>query len=517
MVNNNIPANKKVCVIGAGLSGLVTIKELLQHNIQVKCFEAQNGIGGAFRPVAEGGRSYDSIELTVSNYFMAFSDFMPDPSEKRRYWTAREYGSYLRRYSEYFRLLPHIFLSHQVVSADIQNGKVVVKIAGPEKEFSEVFDHLVICSGSNFVPKFPAYAKNPIFQGKILHSSQYENAEPFIGKKVLCIGLGESGADTVHEISQLADCHVLTRDKPNVIPRWIKHFPNDAYTSYCFYEMGKTGLDCFMKFKAWYYLNFDKEMSEEDKVIQQWIYEKKSFIGKFFTKNDIFIKDITAGRLTLSQGVVKQVLPDGILTDKGEKITADAILFNTGYRTCFRQFSFGKDFSNPRNLFKHMIHPEYHSLVSLVGWARPTQGGLPACSEMQARYIALLIAGKEYLPAKEAMYETIRKDKKYNEDYFSCSKNIKSLVNYHDFMPDMAKLIGCKPTFFYPKKPLFAFKMYFGTHSPAFYRFTDPDPEVRQNAFEVVQSLKMAYSLRRIAVILVFTLIFKSWKMISQN
>ena len=505
----NISTPKKVCVIGTGLSGLVTIKELLSQGIQVKCYEAQTGIGGAFRDVGEGGRSYDSIELTVSNFFMAFSDYPPGLSEKRRYWTAREYRNYLHRYAKHFHLLPHIFLSHEVVSAEIHQGRVMVKVAGPSQEFSEFFDHLVICSGNNFLPKYPEYARDPIFKGEILHSSQYKNAEPFKGKKVLCIGMGESGADTVHEISQVASCYVLVRDKPNVVPRWINHFTNDSYTTYCFYEMGKNGLDRFMKFKAWYYLNFDTKLSKEERLIQQWIYDRNSFIGKFLTKNDIFIEDIVSGRLQFLEGEVKRLLPDGIITDKDEKVEADVLLFNTGYRTCFRQFRFGKDFSNPRHLFKHMLHPEYQTLVSLVGWARPTQGGVPACSEMQARYLALLITGKKALPEKSVMYHAIQKDKQYAEYYFSDSKNIESLVNYHDFMPDMAKLIGCKTKFFYPENLLLTFKMYFGSHLPAFYRLTDPNPEIRRKSIEVIQSLPIAYSLRRVAAILFFTILFR--------
>ena len=49
---------KKVAVIGAGLSGLVTIKELLEESHSVVCFEQEKDIGGAFntRKTEDHGR-----------------------------------------------------------------------------------------------------------------------------------------------------------------------------------------------------------------------------------------------------------------------------------------------------------------------------------------------------------------------------------------------------------------------------------------------------------------------------
>lgn len=500
---------KYVCVIGAGASGLVSIKELKEKNIKVKCFEAQSGIGGVFRNVKDGGRSYDSVELTVSNYFMAFSDFSPNKTMERRYWKVKEYIQYLKDYVDHFNLEDCIYFNHNIISANIVGKQIAVEVCHNGNEYIEYFDHLVICSGSHFIPKYPSFVENKLFEGEILHSSQYKNATKFKNKKVICVGIGESGADIVHEICNVTDCHVLVRDKPNVIPRWIKNHTNDSYTSYCFYEMGKLGIDLFMKIKAWFYIKFDKEITSEEKLIQKWIYERSSFMDKFFTKNDIFIKDIVDKRLLLSVGEVSKVLPNGIETNYGEIIKADLILCNTGFQTTFKGFGFGEHFMNSRNLFKQMIHPLYGDLISIIGWARPTQGGLPPCSEMQARYIAQLISGNRNLPNTAQLSKIIEKDKKYNEYLFGISKDIKSLVNYHKFMKEMGELIGCKPNFFSFKMLPFIHKLYFGSHLSVFYRLTSNDPKVRQNSFDVLKKMPVAYSRRRILFIVLFTFIFR--------
>lgn len=104
---------KKVCVIGAGLSGLCTIKELAEQGLDVVCYEAEESFGGAFNMGNESfSKAYSQMRLTVSNYFMAYSSFPPVKDEERRYWTATEYINYLDAYIRFFKLDQYIHYSH---------------------------------------------------------------------------------------------------------------------------------------------------------------------------------------------------------------------------------------------------------------------------------------------------------------------------------------------------------------------------------------------------------------------
>jgi cation diffusion facilitator CzcD-associated flavoprotein CzcO len=82
---------KKVCVIGAGASGLVTMKELVAEGHDVEAFEATGFVGGSFSVGADqssANRSYKSLYLTISNNYMAFSDF--PPKDEWKYWTGKK-------------------------------------------------------------------------------------------------------------------------------------------------------------------------------------------------------------------------------------------------------------------------------------------------------------------------------------------------------------------------------------------------------------------------------------------
>jgi len=493
---------KRICVIGGGPSGLVTVKELSNYDFDIICYESKSDYGGMFRSVKEGGKSYDSLLLTVSNYFMAFSDFMPE-GEARTYWTATEYRAYLKRYIDHFDIAKYIQYSTEVVEVTDKNGiEVEVKVVQNGMETTVTFDHVIVCSGVNRDPFIPNIKGLQEFKGEVVHSSTYINADRFAGKNVICIGLGESGADIAHEISEVTPCEVLVRDYPNVVPRWINGFTNDSYTANCYYSLGKKGIDAFMKAKAAYYLNM-KIGNEGELLVQSWIKERDSFIGKFLTKSDRFVNNVVTGKLKLTKGKIAHIEGNTITLESGEVRTADCIVFNTGYdKSLFDNFFFKKDFSNPRKLFKHSIHPDHGTRISLVGWARPTQGGWPACSEMQARYLAKLLSGEIQLTDKEVMQEIISEDYNYYKNYFSYSNHIDCLVCYPKFMQDYAKLIGCNYKKFYWNDLALSFKLFYGSHLSCFYRLGAAN--YKEKAKEIIKSLPVAYSWRRMFVLLWF-------------
>ena len=54
--------------------------------------------------------------------------------------------------------------------------------------------------------------------------------------------------------------------------------------------------------------------------------------------------------------------------------------------------------TSPRDPAPRRFHPRYGDRACFVGWIRPSTGGVPAQSEMVARYFALLASGKRKLP-----------------------------------------------------------------------------------------------------------------------
>ncbi|MBM7073292.1 NAD(P)-binding protein [Shewanella sp. 202IG2-18] len=57
---------KKACVIGAGLSGLCSIKELKKVGIDVTCFEKGHYFGCGLSKRNDSGTTYESLMLVKS-------------------------------------------------------------------------------------------------------------------------------------------------------------------------------------------------------------------------------------------------------------------------------------------------------------------------------------------------------------------------------------------------------------------------------------------------------------------
>lgn len=194
----------KVCVIGAGPSGLVAAKYLCQDPdvAQVVVFESSDSIGGTFV-----NKVYDDTSLVSSTTLTAFSDFrFRDLSS--RHVTATEYVEYLLDYAHQFHVLECIQFNTTVTSITTKKNsseRYIVKLKHMGSDYEECFDAIAVCSGLHNVPIVPDATTIPNldkFRGQILHSSQYRNRDIFHGKRVLIVGCGETAMDIAYRAAQ---------------------------------------------------------------------------------------------------------------------------------------------------------------------------------------------------------------------------------------------------------------------------------------------------------------------------
>jgi dimethylaniline monooxygenase (N-oxide forming) len=224
----------KVCVIGTGPAGLTTIKQLKDEGHEVTCFEKQANLGGIwYRNAgdADETKAYDNLILTISIRLMAFSDFMPDGG--RVFYNRSQYMAYLMAYADRFGLRDHIVFNTAVVrvaATPDRRWRVTVRSGAEQQE--HIFDAVAVCSGSFQKPNLDI-ADLDKFTGEVMHSSRYRNNERFTGKRVLVIGLAESGADLLREISDVtSECTLAIRTYSKLVPRIAKGNVATDATSY---------------------------------------------------------------------------------------------------------------------------------------------------------------------------------------------------------------------------------------------------------------------------------------------
>jgi putative flavoprotein involved in K+ transport len=99
---------------------------------------------------------------------------------------------------------------------------------------------VVSATGSLNNPFIPSIEGSSIFKGQVLHSSQYESPDDFIGKQVAIVGEGNSGAQILAEVSKVTGTIWITQKEPRFLPDHIDgRYLFDAATQ--MYEAQKTG------------------------------------------------------------------------------------------------------------------------------------------------------------------------------------------------------------------------------------------------------------------------------------
>lgn len=189
----------KIAIIGAGVSGLASIKSCLDEGLEPVCFEKSEEIGGLWKfsddatSATKQGSVYESTVINTSKEMTCFSDF-PAPKHFPPFMPRGHVEEYLRMYAEHFDLVK--FIRFQSIVLDIsrtqdhrETGQWRVCYKDDNENVSEsIFDGVMICNGHLSKPFLPAFKGLNSFQGRRLHSHAYKSYRGYESKVVLVIG-----------------------------------------------------------------------------------------------------------------------------------------------------------------------------------------------------------------------------------------------------------------------------------------------------------------------------------------
>jgi len=194
-----------VCVIGAGASGLATIKNLREQGFSVDCYERETSVGGAWNWRHDRSPVYAGTHLISSRPLTEFPDF-PMPDDWPDYPDHSRVLGYLERYAEHFGLRDSIWFGTEVVGvAPVGDGRwdVTTRSTGGGAERVQRYAAVVVANGHNWAPK-PLSVDTSAFRGRVMHAAAYKDPAQLRGRKVLVIGGGNTGCDIAVEAAQQA-------------------------------------------------------------------------------------------------------------------------------------------------------------------------------------------------------------------------------------------------------------------------------------------------------------------------
>lgn len=197
---------ESVCVIGAGASGLLAIKNLIEHGFAVDCYERETGVGGAWNWRHDRSPVYATAHAITSRPATQIPDF-PMPDTWPDYPHHSQILSYLEHYADHFELRRNIWFGTEVVRvepAEEHRWDVTTRSTGGGTERTHRYAAVVVANGHLWFPNLPAYEGLDDYQGEVIHASAFQDPATLRGRKVLVVGAGNTGCDIAVEAAQQA-------------------------------------------------------------------------------------------------------------------------------------------------------------------------------------------------------------------------------------------------------------------------------------------------------------------------
>ncbi|GMI98309.1 hypothetical protein like AT1G62620 [Hibiscus trionum] len=355
----------KVAVVGGGMAGLLTAKELQREGHHVTIFEKADKVGGTWlydsrvetdplgldpnREIVHSSL-YRSLRTNIPRRFMGSLDYpflKKEGGDPRSFPGHEEVLGFIQDFARDFGLMEFIRFGHEVVRVErvdeVSHEWVVgFRIREGESRWEskeEVFEAVVISNGKHTEPRIAEFPGRDTWPGLQLHSHNYRIPEQFENKIVVLIGNGPSAADILKEISPLAKQVHQTNRRPNFQSKRLENHNN-----------------------AWQHPRI--ECAHKD--------------GKI-------------------------VFEDGSIVD------ADIVIHCTGYKYSFPFLRSNGivtvDDNRVGPLYQHVFPPTLAPWLSFVGLTFKAMPGMVI--ELQAKWIAKVLCGTVKLPTQEEMTDSV--------------------------------------------------------------------------------------------------------------
>ena len=430
---------KRVCVIGAGPSGITAAKNLLDEGHDIIVYDLGSEVGGnwVFNESVGHSSVFETTHIISSRTLSEYDDY-PMPKDYPDYPSHKQLADYFKSYATHFNLYPFIKFNTLVKKCELsEGGKWRVTTEKDHVEDCEMFDALAVCNGHHWLPRIPSYPGK--FNGEFIHSHEVKRFSRFAGKRVLVIGGGNSACDVAVESSRVATSVDLSwRRGYWIAPKFMMGLPSDVFSTK-FHWLPKA---------LWQKVTQLGLLFRNGKNSAYGLPEPEGPIGSHhLTVNEDLFYSIRHGKIKPRKDIERLDGNDVIFKD-GTKGAYDVIVACTGYIISHPFFdkSFIDYSQGEVPLWLRMMHPSIKNLY-FIGLFQPL-GCIWPGSELQSKIMARELSGKWERP--KDMKKNIELELK-NPDFRQINTPRHTItVNYHSFRKRLLKQL---PTNYIKNEP----------------------------------------------------------------
>ncbi|MFJ3672134.1 flavin-containing monooxygenase [Streptomyces sp. NPDC090106] len=204
-------AARPVYVIGGGPGGLAAAYALRAQGVRAVVLEKSDRVGASWR------RHYDRLHLHTTRRLSGLPG-LPMPRRFGRWVSRDNVVRYLEKYAEHHEL--EIVTGVEVSRVDRApdgTGWLLHATGGRELTGAAV----VVATGFNHTPRVPRWPGRDTFTGELVHADEYRNPEPYAGRDVLVVGVGNTGAEIAVDLVEggASRVRLAVRTVPHIVRR----------------------------------------------------------------------------------------------------------------------------------------------------------------------------------------------------------------------------------------------------------------------------------------------------------
>jgi dimethylaniline monooxygenase (N-oxide forming) len=422
------PSLPRACVIGAGSSGITVAKALYEARVPFDCFEMGPVVGGnwVFRNPNGQSACYSTLEMNTSGPRMAYSDLPIGDDDYPRHEAVREY---FERYVDHFGLRSQITFNTKVERVERrEDGAYEVEISGEGSAGGRevrAYDAALVANGHHWDRRWPEPPFPGRFDGTEMHAHDYRDPEVFAGKRVVVVGVGNSGMDIARDASRVAEATFLSaRRGVHVLRKRLgrKRKPIDQMLAPAWvpWWLRQKGFELF----RW----------RSGDVSRLGLPGPDHKVGHAHPTVSDEIHDRLAAGAVRPKPNIRELRGDRVAFADGTEERADVIVYCTGYKVTFPFFdqNFLAAPGNDLPLYRRTFHPDIEGLY-FIGLAQPLGAIMPVAEE-QGRWIADLLAGRYQLPPAAEMREEMSRERAAHAKRFYPSPRHTMEIDFDQWM-----------------------------------------------------------------------------------
>ena len=396
----------RACVIGAGSSGIASCQVLHARGIPFDCLEAGSEVGGNWRYDNDSGMSsaYRSLHAESSRRGMQYTAF-PMPDGYPNYPSHRLIANYLDEFVDHFGFRSKIQFRTEVtrVVPTTEGGwDVSVRQRDTGAVRTERYGAVLVANGHHWDPRYPepAFPGAATFTGEQIHSHHYRTPEPFAGKRVLVLGIGNSACDVAVDCSRVGARTLLAmRRGAHIVPKHLFGMPTDHLT--------------LMRLGTWVPLRLQGFAVTLLMRIAQGPATKyglprpdRRLLCAPPTVSDSLLSRLDHGDIVVRPNI-DRFDGDRVWFTDGSAEQVDAVIYCTGYKISFpfldEALIGAEDGQIP--LYHRIVPPQLPGLY-FIGLVQPI-GAMMPIAEVQSEWVADLLQGRAALPPEPQMNREI--------------------------------------------------------------------------------------------------------------